>query len=81
MLNFKGGNALKYINQLTELESKGFKMSSGLIYWPLFEAVNMAEVTPDEVVTTGKASRTTIINHIVSVLTAFDELKDGQTRS
>ena len=56
-------------------------MSSGLIYWPLFEAVNMAEVTPDEVVTTGKASRTTIINHIVSILTAFDELKDGQTRS
>ena len=77
-----GGNALKYyINQLTELESKGFKMSSGLIYWPLFEAVNMAEVTPDEVVTTGKVSRTTIINHIVSVLTAFDELKDGQTTS
>ena len=67
--------------ELTEFESKGFKMSSGLIYWPLFEAVNMAEVTPDEVVTTGKASRTTIINHIVSILTAFDELKDGQTRS
>ena len=72
---------MKYINQLTELESKGFKMSSGLIYWPLFEAVNMAEVTPNEAVTVaGKASRTTIIiNHIVHLLTAFVELNDGQT--
>lgn len=51
------------------------------MYWPFaFDAaVNMVEVVTNEVVT-GKVSRTTIIiNHIVPLQTAFDELNDGQT--